>query len=60
MQKNKSGPCQQYGWAYDEKKWKSGDSFDKDGNPPDNTDVNPLIKCPLNKGSLNIEILKIL
>ena len=60
LQKNKSGTCQQYGWAYDEKKWKSGDTFDLEGNPPDNTGVNPLIECPLNKGSLNIEILKIL
>jgi hypothetical protein len=64
LQKNKSGECEQYGWAYDEMRWKPGDTFDKNGNPPTNKDVTPLIHCPLKKGrkkgSLNINVLKIL
>ena len=60
LQKNPSGKCEQYGWAYDEMRWKPGDTFDKNGNPPTNKDVTPLIHCPLKKGSLNINVLKIL
>lgn len=61
LQKNRKGRCDAYGWAYDEKKWKPGDSFNKDGNPPDNTSVTPLFAGPMkNDTYLNIDILKVM
>ena len=58
LQKNPK--CDMYGWAYDEMRWKPGDSFDKNGNPPENKEVNPLIHCKLDKGNLNIDVLKVM
>jgi hypothetical protein len=61
LQKNKKGRCDAYGWAYDEKKWKPGDTFDKNGNPPDNTSVTPQFAGPMkNDTYLNIDVLKIM
>jgi hypothetical protein len=75
LQKNPSGEkCDQYGWAYDELIYKEGDSFDKNFNPcksslrntdgtcseVDENPIKPLIHCPINNGSLNIEIFNIL
>jgi hypothetical protein len=54
LQEGKGTECAAYGWAYDEKKWRPGDSFDK-GNPPDNN-VKPLVVCALNGGCLNVTI----
>ena len=61
LQKNKKGRCDAYGWAYDEKKWKPGDTFDKHGNPPDNTSVTPQFAGPMkNDTYLNIDVLKVM
>lgn len=61
LQKNKNGMCDQYGWAFDEKKWKPGDTFNDDGNPPDNKAITPLWHTDMKKDTyLNIDILKIL
>lgn len=61
LQKNKSGEkCNEYGWAYDEKRYKPGDTFDHNYNPSDNDVVEPLIVCPIKNGSLNVEITNIL
>lgn len=71
LQKNPSGKCDQYGWAYDEMRFRDGDGFDKNFNPcitdsagrcvrGDTNPVEPLIQCPINKGSLNINILNIM
>lgn len=61
LQKNDKGRCDAYGWAYDEKRWKPGDDFDVNGNPPDNTSINPLFKGPMQDDTyLNIDILKIM
>lgn len=61
LQKNKKGRCDAYGWAYDEKKWKPGDKFDKQGNPPDNTSVTPQFAGSMKDDTyLNIDILKVM
>ena len=72
LQKNPSGEtCDQYGWAYNETVFGYGDSFDSNFNPcvtdsngkcikTHNNPIEPLIRCPINKGSLNIDILNIL
>jgi hypothetical protein len=71
LQNNPSGEkCNQYGWAYDEMVYKNGDGFDINYNPCIMSDgvcietrtnpVEPLIMCPINKGSLNINILSIM
>ena len=61
LQKNPSGKkCNQYGWAYDEMKYKPGDKFDSNGNPSENHDVRPLVHCSLKGGSLKINITNIL
>lgn len=61
IQNNPDGPSDQYVFAYDERRWKPGDTFDKNFNPPANKDVNPLMVCPLEKdSSLTYDILDIL
>jgi hypothetical protein len=61
LQKNTKGLSDVYGWAYDEKKWKPGDKFDKHGNPPDNTSVTPQFSGLMkNDTYLNIDILKVM
>lgn len=72
LQKNPSGnQCNQYGWAYDEMRFRDGDGFDSNFNPcvtdsngkcikGDTNPVEPLIHCPINKGSLNINIVNIM
>lgn len=60
--------CQTYGWAYDEMKWKTGDTFSGDGNPvnPDgtigtNSELNANVSCGWDGLlSLNIDILYIM
>lgn len=61
LQKNKAGACNAYGWAYDEKKYKDGDSFDTEGNPPDNTAIEADVQCDFKSDSyINIDILKVM
>ncbi len=60
LQKNKTGECPQYGWAYDEMRYKPGDIFDINGNPSPNKDITPLLRCDINGGSLNISIDRVL
>lgn len=61
IQQNPSGQkMDAYAWAYDEKRWKPGDEFDLDFNPPDNSAVRPLAHCALENGSLNIDILDVM
>lgn len=68
LQKNSTGSCDAYGWAYDEKKWipkdcnpNSQSCFDVNGNPPDNKDIQALINCPYSAGSyVNIDILSVM
>ncbi len=46
LQKNSKGNCDAYGWAYDEMKWKKGDSFSgKNVDPPLNQGVHPNVEC---------------
>ena len=60
LQKNASGSCRAYGWAYDEKKWKSGDTFDGNGNPPENP-IGANWSCPMKTNTyLNTDILKVM
>ena len=59
LQNNAKGKTDAYGWAYDEKRWKTGDTFDVHGNPPDNKAVFPLVHGPNLKDTyLNIDILE--
>lgn len=60
LQKNQV--CESYGWAYDEMRWKPGDTFDRNGNPSHNEEVHTLMKCPLNVGpsSINMDITGIM
>jgi hypothetical protein len=65
LQRNAKGKCDAYGWAYDEKRWVKGrdtcKNFDDQGNPPDNTAVNPVVTCSFKKDTyLNFDILKIM
>ena len=61
LQKNAKGNADAYGWAYDEKRWKTGDTFNINGNPPDNKYVNPLVHGPNLKDTyLNIDIPKVM
>lgn len=61
LQKNKGGPCNAYGWAYDEKKWEAGDPFDSEGNPPDNTPVEADVQCDIKSDTyVNIDITKVM
>lgn len=61
LQKNAKGKTDAYGWAYDEKRWKTSDTFDSFGNPPDNKDVKALVTGPSLKDTyLNIDILKVM
>jgi hypothetical protein len=61
LQKNARGSCDAYGWAYDEKRWRPGDSFDVHGDPPDNKDIGALVKCPNTSNTyLNIDILALM
>lgn len=58
LHKNRHGVCEQYGWAYDEKRMSSEhDMFDHNGNPSDNP-ISPLHACPIVDGAsaLNIDI----
>ena len=61
LQKTKGHTCDQYGWAYDEKKYNDGDTFDENGNPGDNKSVSPLVRCDLKPNTaLNIAITDIM
>lgn len=61
LQSNKKGKTDAYGWAYDEKRWKLGDTFDIYGNPPDNKAVEALVHGTYkNNTYLNIDILKLM
>jgi len=61
LQKNPAGECNAYGWAYDEKRWKPGDKFDSNGNPPNNTAVKALMQCGFSSDTyLNIDILEVM
>ena len=63
LQHNKSGKCEQYGWAYDEfvyNKDEPDSTFDVNGNPKTPNPIKPLIQCKLKNGSLNVDILKIM
>lgn len=60
LQSNTAGRCDAYGWALDEKKWKIGDSFDSEGNPPDNS-LKTHVTCPIVTNTyLNIDILDVM
>lgn len=61
LQNNASGRCDAYGWPYDEKKWKPGDTFDINGDPPANP-LGVLVHCPAFTSDryLNIDILDIM
>lgn len=46
LQQNNKGNCDAYGWTYDEKKWKTGDSFTgANVDPPENKSVHPNVEC---------------
>ncbi len=61
LQANAAGVCDAYGWAYDEMKWKSGDTFDQNGNPSLNTTISPLVRCDLSPDTyVNIDITKVM
>jgi len=61
LQKNAAGTCNAYGWSYDEKRWKPGDTFDVNGNPPENDEVGANVNCNiLSNTYLNIDILDIM
>ena len=61
LQANAAGVCDAYGWAYDEMKWKSGDTFDANGNPSENTTIAPLVRCDIAPDTyVNIDITKVM
>jgi len=61
LQSNDAGPCNAYGWAYDEKKWAPGDEFDQNGNPPDNIGVAANVRCDFSPDTyLGVEILSVM
>ena len=61
LQANTAGVCDAYGWAYDEMKWKSGDTFDANGNPSENTTIAPLVRCDIAPDTyVNIDITKVM
>lgn len=61
LQQNANGRCDQYGWAFDERRWQPGDTFNDDGNPPANSAVKPLWNANMKKDTyLNIDILQVM
>lgn len=61
LQANAAGTCDAYGWAYDEMKWKAGDTFDQNGNPSLNTTISPLVRCDLSNDTyVNIDVTKVM
>ena len=61
LQANAAGTCDAYGWAYDEMKWRAGDTFDRNGNPSLNTSIAPLVRCDLSPDTyVNIDVTKVM
>ena len=61
LQANAGGSCDAYGWAYDEMKWKVGDTFDQNGNPSLNTTISPLVRCDLSTDTyVNIDVTHVM